>query len=120
MALQKTAHLDATMDGMLVSHQDDGTWNDAEQVSQKKDDLLPADRFSVRVQMQPNPTLARRHTRGTDQVQSLVVLDARANRRGLPTWGPGSLERRDERKARFIDENQSRPKLLPLFLSAAR
>lgn len=120
VALQKEAHLDAIMNGVLVPHQDDRTVNDAEQVNQKQDDLLPVDRCCVRVHMQSDPTSARRHTQGSDQVQSLIVLNARADRRGLPARRPGPLERRDERKACFIKENQSRPKLLPLFLSAAR
>lgn len=120
MTLQKAAHLNLTMNGMLVPHQNNGTRNDAEQVSQKNDDLFSVDRFSARMQMQPDPTLARREAQRPDQIQALVVLDARTNRWGLPTRGPRSLERRDERKARFIDENQSRPKLMPLFLSVAR
>lgn len=120
MVLQETAHFDAIVNGMLIPHQDDGPVNNTEQVYQKENDLLATNRFWVRVQMQSDSTLARCHTQCPDQVQTLVVLNARANGGGLPPRRPGALERRHQGKACFIDENQCGPKLLPLFLSAAR
>ena len=42
MTIQETAHFDAIVNGVLIPHQDDGALNDAEQVHQKENDLLPA------------------------------------------------------------------------------
>lgn len=74
----------------------------------------------MRLQMQLDLASRRRHAQGTDQVQALIVLQTGAQGGRLPTRSPSPLQRRDERKARFIDKNEGGAPFTAVFLYAAR
>ena len=120
MLCQKLFHFLATMNRMLIPDQNDRSRNDPQQVAQKGNHLLTGDGFPMGLDMQLYLVPCGRDTQSSDQVHALVVIETRANRRGLPAGGPGPFQGRDGRKPAFIEQNQCRPKLLPLFLSAAR
>lgn len=70
--------------------------------------------------MQPDLALPRTHTERADQIQTFIVFDTRANDGRLTARRPGAFERGDQRKPTFIEKNERRAELLPLFLYAAR
>jgi len=120
MARQECLHVTSAMNGVLVPQHDDRSRHDAQQMLQKTDHTIAGHRLQARLAVQLHLASCRAHTDGPDQVHALVMLDACANGRRLPTRCPGALERRNQRKAAFIQENQGRAPLMPLFLSAAR
>ena len=120
MTAQEILDLAATMNRMLVPDHHDGPWNVPQQMLQKDDDLLAAERDRVGLQMQLDPAFPRTHTYGTNQVEAVIVFDTRTNDGCSPARCPCPFERRHQRKATFIKKNERRAELLPLFLYAAR
>ncbi len=74
----------------------------------------------MRLQVQLDLASRGRHTQGTDQVQALIVFQTGAQGGRLPTRSPSPLQRRDQRKARFIGKNESCAQFTAVFLYAAR
>jgi hypothetical protein len=95
MTCQERFDLLATMDWVLIPDHHDRARNAAEEVFQKEQDLVPRDGGAIGLQMQLDPALLGADAQRPNQVQPLVVLDAGANRRRLPTRGPRPFERRD-------------------------
>ena len=105
---------------MLVPDHHDGTGNAAEQMLQKGDDFFATECDVIGLQMQLDLALPRTYAHCADQVQAFIVFDTRAKDGRLTARGPRPFERRDERKATFIEKNERRAELLPLFLYAAK
>jgi hypothetical protein len=120
MTCQEVLHLAATMDGMLVPEQHDGTRDVLQQVLEKGDHLVPTDRVPIGLHVQLDLAFARAHPQSTNQIEAFVVLNARADGRRLSAWRPGALQWADQRKPAFIGKNQAGAQRLPLFLSGAR
>lgn len=120
MTGQEILDLAATMNRVLVPDHHNGTRNAPEQMLQKKDDLIAAERDRIGLQMQLDLAFPRTHTYGTNQVEAVIVFDTRTNDRRSAARRPRPFERRDQRKATFIEKNERRAELLPLFLYAAR
>lgn len=91
-----------------------------QQVRKKSDHFVPTDRSATRLQVQLDPTLRGRHAQRANQVQPLIVCEAGVEGGRLPTWSPGPLQRRDERKARFIEKSEGGTQFTTVFLYAAR
>lgn len=89
-------------------------------MAEKSDDLIAADRLTIRLEVQLDLALRGSDAQSADQVHAFIVFETGPNRRRLPARGPGALQRRDQRKARFIRKNEGCAEFTPLFLYAAR
>ena len=110
----------AFMDGMVIPHQDDFTWDLPQQLLQKGNHLLAAQAAPIRADYQFDLAATRTDQQGTQQIQPLVMLQAGAEGRCSATPRPTAFERRDQREAAFIFKYQRGSQLTPLFLSLAR
>jgi hypothetical protein len=108
-----------TMDGCVVPHQHDRSCNRRQQLLEKRRDVPAIDRFEMTTDAQPHLSSTRRDQQCTDQAQPRVVAQTRADARRLSLGCPTALERRQQGKPAFIDQNQGRLSFTPLFLSWA-
>lgn len=90
-----------------------------QQMTQEIDHLLASHTAQIHLHPQLEPLRFGGHQQCTDQVHPLLMLQAGAESRRLPAWGPSALEWADQRFATFIEENQGCAQGLPLFLSTA-
>ncbi len=105
---------------MLIPDHNQWSPHVMQEMFEKDQRLSAGQRTPIGLYMQLDLARRRRHAQGTDQIETFVMRNAGAKHRRLPARGPGALERRNQRKSAFIGENQRRPALTPLFLSAAR
>jgi hypothetical protein len=120
MACDKILNLAAAMNRMFVPHDNNRSGDTTEQVSEKDNHFLSAERCAIGLNVQSDLALVRTHTDGPNEIHTLIVFKTGANGRRLPAWGPGALERRDQRKPTFIRKNKGGTQRLPLFLYAAK
>ena len=120
MACQKLGDHFAFMNRMLIPDHNHCAAHLAQQLLQKQHDFVPRQGTPMRLQMQLDLAGGGRQTPRPDQIQALVMFDARAQDRRLPTPCPRTFERRNHRKAAFIGKNQGGLAFTPLFLSVAR
>jgi len=73
----------------------------------------------VRLNTQLDSSALRRNQQGTQQIETFVMGDAGPSLGSLPSPRPGPLQRRDQREAAFIFQNEGRAQLATLFLSLA-
>jgi hypothetical protein len=119
VGVQKAFDLAPTMNRMLIPHHHDRTGHGSQQLFQKSNHMVTVQRLPIRLKAQLDLMPRRREAQRTDQIEALVMLDARAQNRRLAPRSPSPLERRDQRKAAFIGENQAGVPVATLFLSAA-
>lgn len=119
LSRDEVLHFAPGVAGRTVPQQDDQTSDLGQQVTQELQDMIAS--HVVRRAFNPKPKAFAfwRDDQPTDQVQPVVMVQTGANARCLPDWGPGALERRNQRKTRLIQQNQGRPQVKPLFLSVA-
>ena len=103
MARQKVLHLAAAMDRMLIPYQHDRSFDVMQQMLEESDHFIAADGFTIGLKVQLDLALRRGHAQCTYQVQTLVVLQTRANGGSAPARRPSSFEWRDQRKPAFIE-----------------
>jgi len=107
------------VDGMTINHQHQRSGHDPQELLHKGDHLFSGQRMPVRLNTQFYPSALRRNQQRTQQIETLVMGDAGPSLRGLASSGPGTLQRRDQREAAFIFQNEGRAQLPGLFLSWA-
>ena len=120
MVRQKLFHLAAAVGRMLIPHYHNRSRNVMQQMCEKSNHLLPADRVTIGLQIQLDLAFPWTHAQGANQVQALIVFKTRANGRSLPTRRPTPFEWRNQRKPAFIEENEGCAEFTPLFLPVAR
>ena len=120
MAGQEVFHLAAAMDRMLVPDQYNGANDLIQEMLEESDHFVATQRAPMGLNVQLDPALGRTDTYGSDQIETLVVLDTGADRWRLSAGCPRAFERADQGEAAFIGKNQRGPQALPLFLYAAR
>jgi len=120
MLCQKLPNFLAAMNGGLVPHQNDGAPHSPQQLPQEIDDLVARQVAFVRLGTQSDDAFAWCDQQRCNRVDPLIVLNARPNSGSLASWRPRSLERTDQRLPIFIEKNQGRTQVMPLFLSWAR
>jgi hypothetical protein len=120
MGNQKILDDPATMDRVLVPDHHDGPRNKSEQMLEKGNDFLARECVVIGLQIQLDLAFPRTDADGANQVEAFIVFDTCANDRRFTARGPRPVERRDQRKATFIEKTKRRAELLPLFLYVAR
>lgn len=120
MTRQKLCNHFVFMNRMLVPDHDNRTVHLTKQLLQKQNDFRSRQRLPIRSQMQLDFVRGGGQAPCANQVQALVMFDAGPQHRRLPAPCPRAFERRDQRKPAFIEKNQGRFTLTPLFLSVAR
>ena len=119
--LKKLFNQFSLMDGMIIPNENNFTSDRSKQLLQKYHDLHTCQRASEGTDAQLEtifPMIRNEHS--TQQIQSLMVVQAGANDRRLSTRRPSPLQWRNKRKAAFIFKDQRRFQLTPLFLSWAK
>ncbi len=77
MARQKLFHLAAAVDRMLIPHHHHRSCDVTQQMHEKPDHLLPADRVTIGLQMQLDLAFPWTHAQSANQVQALMVVKTR-------------------------------------------
>lgn len=121
LLLKKLFDQFSLMNGMIIPNENNFTSNYPKQLLQKYHDLHTGQRASegTDAQLETFFTMIR-NEHSTQQIQSLMVVQAGANDRRLSTRRPSPFQWRNERKAAFIFKNQRSFQLTPLFLSWAK
>lgn len=96
MMRHKIFYLATAMNGMLIPHQHNRSLDVHQQMCEKPKHLLTADRLPIGLKAKLNLTLSGSYTYSTNQVQTLIMFQTRANRRRLAARGPRAFERRDQ------------------------
>ena len=117
---KKLLHRFTFMDGMVIPHQNDLTWNDPQQLLQESHNFFATQATPVRTRGQFDRVAIRFYQQRTQQVQPLVMLQAGADGWRVSARRPAAFERRDQREAAFIYKNQPGLQFTPLFLSLAK
>jgi hypothetical protein len=120
MGSQKILDAPATMDRVLVPDHHDGARNTTAQMLKKGHDFLARECVVIGLQTQLDLAFPWTDADGTHPVEAFIVFDTRANDRRFTARGPRPFERRNQRKATFIEKNKRRAELVPLFLYVAR
>jgi len=116
---QKLLDFLALMNRCLAPNQYDGAAHTPQQMLQEVDDLVTGQVARVRLGTQSNCASARRDQQSCNRIDPLVVLNAGPNLGCLPSRGPGSLERTDQRLPIFVNKYKGCAQVTPLFLSWA-
>jgi len=120
MSLNKLLHTGATMDRMLIPYKNDRSRDLLQQMGQKAFHFFSCDGATMRLKVQADLAPSRCHPESADQVEPVMMIQPGVLRRRFPARRPGTLQRRDRRKPRFIEKKQPRLEIHPLFLSAAK
>ncbi len=112
---QEGFHLAALMDWVSIPHHYDRAAESVQQMLEKAVDFLPAEPTPVRLQMQFDPSPARRDAQCPNQIQPFIVVHAGTDYGRLPARCPSAFQGTDQRKATFIQENKRRPQAMPFF-----
>lgn len=99
----KIFDLGAAVNGMSVPHQDERSSAGIQQVLEEPHDFLARDRFTIGLKMQFDLAFSGGHAEAANQIQSLVVIEARGAGRGMAAQRPCALAWRDLRKAGFVE-----------------
>ena len=98
----KIFDLGAAVNRMSVPHQDDRSSAGIQQVLEETNDFLACDRFTIGLQMQFDLAFSRSHADTANQIQALVVMEARGSGRCMAAQRPCAREWRYLRKAGFV------------------
>ena len=107
----------ALVDRMAVNDQHQGSGYNPQKLFQKGDHLFTGQSMPVGLNTEPYPSALGRNQQRTQKIETLIVSDAGPLAGGLASSGPGAFERRDQREAAFIFQNEGRAQLATLFLS---
>src|SRR5205823_11724954 len=99
---------------------DDRAINPRKQMLKKSDDLLASNSILMRLDAQLDSSSSGRYNQSADDIDTLVVLNMRADLWRMASRCPCSLEWADQAKAAFVHKDQACSKFTTLFLSAAR
>lgn len=107
------------MNRRIIPHQDDLPGFLLQQRAEKFDDLHTGEIAVVQSSVQANATIARRQNQSPDGVDTLPMVETRANDRRASARRPTAPQGRHQRKATFIEKNKFSSKFISFFLSAA-
>jgi hypothetical protein len=116
---QKQGNLFATMNRRIVPHQDNLPGFLLQQSAEEFDDLHTGEIALVQLSVQANATISRRQNQSPDGVDTLPMVETRADDRRASARCPTAPQGRNQRKATFIEKNEFSLEFISLFLSAA-
>ena len=94
MIVNELLHTCATMDGMSIPDQNDGTGNLQQQMGQKPFHFFSRDRVAIRLKVQADLAPSRRHPETADQVEPIMMIQPGVLGGRLAARRPGALQRR--------------------------
>ncbi len=116
LAADELLHFLPLMNGRIVPHQQESSLDVSQQVPQKGDDFISRDVSPMYAGSQLQLAFPGSHDERPDDIDSLMVVQARAQFRCLPTRRPRPLQRRDGGKSALVYEDERGAKVTPLFL----
>lgn len=116
----KLLGLRADMNFVVVPDQNDLTWDQAKQMTQKSNCMNRAETARIGTDSQSHMSHVRADQKRSEHVQTLVMVQTGTRSRRLSARRPTPLERRHQRETALIYEYQGRFQGAPLFLSLAK
>jgi len=103
---------------MAVQNHNQGSRRQVKDLLKKSNHLFSGQGVPVGLDSQSDLPALRGNQECSQYIEALVVRNARPMGRRLTSARPGALQRRDQRIAAFIFQNEGRTQLLTLFLSS--
>ena len=119
MSRQKLLYHLALVNRMAIPNHDNGARHPIKNLLKEGNHLFTGQTMPIRTDTQTNSFAFRRDQQGSQQVETLVMINGGLLDRCLTSPRPGPFQWRNQRKTAFILQNEGSAQLATLFLSWA-